>query len=483
MAAPMTIAAMRVCRYIAVSPDRWFPLIQLLRDFLDVLAVHECDVRDRVTALERRHDAHGAIAAVRSDGVAEGLAQRDLGHRHRHALLLRILQVVAFGDRLALLHGAGLVIDDDLGELVGAGLGVDRELQRAVIQLVFGGDGTPDAFAGLETLLERNTCLRQRPRERGRIALLIRGPGRNAAESDDGGDSERDDRALPHGIPPSIGLNMLMTSTACVEAAPDVRPVDRVHERVHIGRRLSAVVHVIGMLVHIEREDRLAAGERVGVIRRPLVHEFAVAPRPGEQHPAGAAAQRLAHRGKLRAPALQRAEVAGQRVAQGRIGLALRAERGEEELVQDHRHRRDQLLVLEAVHGEDGRAGEVEGGELLGDRVQALDGAAVIVLVMADDELLRHALDPLRIAGERLHRVGHEVTAAKYRAMPAAEQPSNVGIMPTLKRNSARSAATARTSAAMFSVAGTGTCSTMPNTWRSPTWPNSVWSANQMARL
>ena len=94
------------------------------------------------------------------------------------------------------------------------------------------------------------------------------------------------------------------------------------------------------------------------------------------------------------------------RRAQVLAGRAFLAEPVEEELVQDHRVGGDQLLALEAIDQEARRGREIEPGELLLDEVQALHRAAVVVLVMADDQLLRHALDALRIAAERLHRVG-----------------------------------------------------------------------------
>ena len=48
---------------------------------------------------------------------------------------------------------------------------------------------------------------------------------------------------------------------------------------------------------------------------------------------------------------------------------------------------------------------EVEARQLLGDEVEALHRPAVVVLVVADDQLLGHAFDVLRIAAERLHFV------------------------------------------------------------------------------
>ena len=114
-----------------------------------------------------------------------------------------------------------------------------------------------------------------------------------------------------------------------VEPAPATRtpqnvvriaPTNGVHEDIDVVCRLGAEIHVIGVLVHIEREDRDAAGQRVAVIGRPLIDEFAVARRPESKHPAGAAAERLAHGDEFGAPTLKGAEIARERVAQGRPG-------------------------------------------------------------------------------------------------------------------------------------------------------------------
>src|SRR5215213_3664153 len=66
-----------------------------------------------------------------------------------------------------------------------------------------------------------------------------------------------------------------------IQQAPRVLPTDRVHEGVDIASRLSAEVDVVGMLVHIERQDRRGAGERMAVVGRPLIDELAIARRPG----------------------------------------------------------------------------------------------------------------------------------------------------------------------------------------------------------
>src|SRR5204862_2323281 len=57
----------------------------------------------------------------------------------------------------------------------------------------------------------------------------------------------------------------------------------------------------------------------------------------------------------------------------------------------------DKLLALEAVDQKVRSGVEVEPGELFADQIQALHRAAVVILVVADDQLLRHALDVLRI--------------------------------------------------------------------------------------
>jgi hypothetical protein len=78
-----------------------------------------------------------------------------------------------------------------------------------------------------------------------------------------------------------------------------------------------------------------------------------------------------------------------------------------EQLVQDHRIHRDQLFALEPVDQETGRLVEFKLCKLIIDQIGALNRAAVIVLVMADNEPLRHILHSSGIAGQRLHVVRH----------------------------------------------------------------------------
>ena len=86
-------------------------------------------------------------------------------------------------------------------------------------------------------------------------------------------------------------------------------------------------------------------------------------------------------------------------IASASAPLARRAaaEAVEIDLVQDHRIRGDQLLALEAVDDEVRRLGKIEIGELGADRIEPLHRADVVVLVMADEDLLGNALDRLRI--------------------------------------------------------------------------------------
>src|SRR5262245_48212127 len=94
------------------------------------------------------------------------------------------------------------------------------------------------------------------------------------------------------------------------EQSLDVVPADDLHERVDIARRLRAEVHVIRMLGHIESETRHAARQRVAMVCRPRVEELAVARRPRQQHPAGAAAEGFAHGHELGSPTLEGSEIA-----------------------------------------------------------------------------------------------------------------------------------------------------------------------------
>src|SRR5262249_39790816 len=158
-------------------------------------------------------------------------------------------------------------------------------------------------------------------------------------------------------------------------------------------------------------------GQCMASIRRPLVDELAVARRPRQQPPSGAAAERFAHRHELRSPALERSEILRQRVAQRRTRLALVAEAVKEQLVQDHRVHRDKLLAFEPVDEKAGGLRVIELGELLVDQVETFDRPAVIILVVADDQPLGHAFDLGRVARQWLDLICHQRFSDRGRAL------------------------------------------------------------------
>src|SRR6266566_5137500 len=132
---------------------------------------------------------------------------------------------------------------------------------------------------------------------------------------------------------PRLGAPSYRLSRVFLMEPRDVLPADVLHERIDVLRRRRPVIHVIRMLVHVEGEDRTAPGETVRVIGRPLIDELPVARRIGQEHPARAAAHRLAHGDKLGPPSLEGAEVPHEGLAQRPIWLALGAEAVEVQLV------------------------------------------------------------------------------------------------------------------------------------------------------
>src|SRR5207245_7018726 len=108
----------------------------------------------------------------------------------------------------------------------------------------------------------------------------------------------------------------------------------------------------------------------------------------GAHHPARAAAERFAHRGELRLPCRDAAEITLDQALQCALGLtAAPAQAVEIQLVQDHRVGRDQFLALQPVDHENGGFFEIQLGEPLRDCVEPLHRTAVVVLVVAYDEL------------------------------------------------------------------------------------------------
>src|SRR5262249_59983970 len=143
----------------------------------------------------------------------------------------------------------------------------------------------------------------------------------------------------------------------------------------------------------------------MAMVRGPLVNQVAVARRPRQQYPSGAATQCFSHRNEFGTPALESTEITRDRIAQSGPRLALIAESVKEQLTQDHRIGRDQLFALESVNQETSGFVEFELRKLFIDEIQPFDGAAVIIVVMADDQPLRHAFDPGWVTGQRLHLI------------------------------------------------------------------------------
>src|SRR5207245_1170393 len=111
----------------------------------------------------------------------------------------------------------------------------------------------------------------------------------------------------------------------------------------------------------------------------------------------GAATERLAHRNEFGPPALIGAEIARKRIPQGWIRFALITETVKKQLMKNHGIHRDELLPLQPVDQESGRARVIEAGKLFLNEVQPLHRPAVIVLVVADDHAFRHAAHTARI--------------------------------------------------------------------------------------
>src|SRR5713226_3958672 len=93
-------------------------LVQLFCYRLPLLSLDEREIRDRMTVLDLREDAHREEALVFREGLAHGLPEREPRLGHRLALTLRGRQVLTLGDRLRLRNLAGLMVDHHLVELV-----------------------------------------------------------------------------------------------------------------------------------------------------------------------------------------------------------------------------------------------------------------------------------------------------------------------------------------------------------------------------
>src|ERR1051325_9391015 len=74
---------------------------------------------------------------------------------------------------------------------------------------------------------------------------------------------------------PTAQVVFLLFSAGLIKTG-HVFPVDVAHESIDVGRRFCAVVNVVGVLIHIERQNWGRASETVGMIGCPLIDEFLV---------------------------------------------------------------------------------------------------------------------------------------------------------------------------------------------------------------
>jgi hypothetical protein len=133
-----------------------------------------------------------------------------------------------------------------------------------------------------------------------------------------------------------------------------------------------------------------------------VIDEAAVPRDVAEKHPPGTAGEIAGKRHELAAPAVDRSEVADDRARDRlRDGSAVAAEAGKVELVQQRRIQCRDLVPLETADRVAWRRGQVQSREFLGNRVQARDRAAVVVLVMALDQARRDAVERPGAAEER----------------------------------------------------------------------------------
>src|SRR5215831_3494060 len=124
-------------------------------------------------------------------------------------------------------------------------------------------------------------------------------------------------------------------------------PVDVAYEGVDVGLHISAEVNVIGVLVHVESQDRDAARDRLTMVARILVYEPAISRNIDEQYPAGSARQAVRHGDELIAPAVHRSEIGGKRPGEhlGRPAVA-ECQAREIKLVEQRGIEGDKLLAF-----------------------------------------------------------------------------------------------------------------------------------------
>ncbi|MGY4330845.1 hypothetical protein ACVWWG_005262 [Bradyrhizobium sp. LB7.2] len=179
-------------------------------------------------------------------------------------------------------------------------------------------------------------------------------------------------------------------------------PIDVAHEGSDVGAGVRAEFQVEGVLVHIEGQYREAASDALTVFRSDLIDEPSVARNVGQQHPARAAGQCGRNADELLAPAIDRSKILCDGACEVvRHDASVAAEAGKIQFVQKRRVERDNLVPFQPGEGRVGSVTELEALDLLGDGIQAIEGTAVVVFVVAFDEACG---DPVQRPGAAMKR-------------------------------------------------------------------------------
>src|SRR5262249_50501851 len=145
----------------------------------------------------------------------------------------------------------------------------------------------------------------------------------------------------------------------------------------------------------------------MGMIGRPLIDQTLIALGVAQQDPACSTSKRLPGADELAPPPIDASEVALQRLVDGAARNAVTAEAIEVQLVQDHRIGGNQLLPLESVDHESRPLAEGACAALFRVAFRPPSRASVVVLPVAEDELLREPSQLRRVTGQWFRYVGH----------------------------------------------------------------------------
>jgi len=143
---------------------------------------------------------------------------------------------------------------------------------------------------------------------------------------------------------------------------------------------------------------------------------------PAQQDPAGPSVKRIRQRHEFAAPAIDRAEIVRERIHHGfGYDAPVSAEARKVHLVQHQRIQRRRLVLLQTADVMRPRRGRIERFELCGDRVQAREGAAIVVLVVVLDEFWREAEKRPGPAEQRCDLISHvDVSRIRHERLDVA---------------------------------------------------------------